>query len=707
MTNNFDTTAFYIDQAGLELSLNDFAFDATQASQVQQHLQQQQQLLHQQHQHQQRQQKQQHQQEQQKLQNLLLRDDPSQNNLSEIQSNQQQQQNDTNNPAVTTSSGAYDFRSSSAAAMTLEIMTSTGTGSASTTPVFQTHPDKINNNNNSTGANNSAASNRAAASLQQLQQQHQQQQMLLQQQQQRQQQQLRQQQQQQLQQLPQTQAQLQAQAHTQAHVQAASHHQHKDGSGGGATQHLLKPSGSEYYGTTDYSQYQYMSPLGIQPDTGAETTMAMQDQYDDEAADSNEQLRPMGFTPMLSPELTPSNPYPNLNQSMSSANEFSPLTSPAIGPHRNSQMDFISFSGGQGFSALPMQFQQAHQMQQQQLQSFQAQQQQQQQQQLLTNDSQQQAHQGLGTKHARVEINGQRPSMKRRTTVEHSTVNGMSRSAGVTTATTAAAAAAVSVGGVGPIRGISKSSPALNPLTSSPLPSTVVRKPVVSASTSRTSRPVSLVAAPISPMVMGFPGNNHGSQVSPIVTSTTNNNNTNTPQLQSQPSPSPHLVTNMTQLSMMPASPAMFSLPASSMMPPPMTLPQQQTQNMIQTHRQLQISQPIQMQQHQQQHQHQQQYQLAIHPPVQQQQHNHFAPIGSMLRPAGSVNVSAAPMTSHADVHAPVAIAATATSTSTPALMASVDTVMSQAQNTASPSLTGTLTPKAALAPVTPASLMN
>ncbi|KAG0376270.1 hypothetical protein BGX24_008006 [Mortierella sp. AD032] len=686
MTNNFDTTAFYIDQAGLELSPNDFAFDATQANQVQQHLQQQQQLLHQQHQHQQRQQKQQHQQEQQKLQNLLLRDDPSQNNLSENQSNQQQQ-NDTNNPAVTTSSGAYDFHSSSAA-MTLEIMNPTGTGSASTTPVFQTHPDKINNNNNnSTGANNSAANNRAAASLQQLQQQHQQQQLLLQQQQQRQQQQLRQQQQQQLQQLPQTQAQLHAQA--QAHVQVAAHHQHKDGNGG-ARQHLLKPAGSEYYGAADYSQYQYMSPLGIQPDTSAETTMAMQDQYEDEAADSNEQLRPMGFTPMLSPELTPANPYPNLNQSMSSANEFSPLTSPAIGPHRNSQMDFISFSGGQGFSALPMQFQQAHQMQQQQLQNFQAQQQQ-----LLSNDAQQQAHQGLGTKHARVEMNGQRPSMKRRTTVEHTAANGMTRSTAATTVTTAAAAAAVSAGGVGPIRGMPKSSPALNPLTSSPLPSAVVRKPAVSANISRTSRPVSLVAAPISPMVMGFPGNNHAPQVSPIVTSTTNN----TPHLQSQPSPSPHLVTNMTQLSMMPSSPAMFSLPASSMMPPPMTLPQQQTQNMIQTHRQLQISQPIQMQQ--QQHQHQQ-YQLAIHPPVQQQQHNHFAPIGSMLRPAGSVNVSAASMTTsnagHAAVLAPAPIATKATST--PALMASVDTVMSQAPNTASPSL-------ADLAPVTPASLMN
>ncbi|KAF9900463.1 hypothetical protein EC991_007310 [Linnemannia zychae] len=701
MTNNFDTTAFYIDQAGLELSLNDFAFDATQASQVQQQLQQQQQLLHQQHQHQQHQQKQQHQQEQQKLQNLLLRDDPSSSHQSNTSENHQSnQQHDANSSTITTSSGTYDFRAASA--MTIEMMNHpTGTGSASTTPVFQTHPDKVNNNNSS---NNSAASSRSAASLQQLQQQHQQQQLLLQQQQQRQQQQLRQQQQQQLQQLPQTQAQLQAQAQAQAqaaqaqvhvHSTTTHHQQHKDGGSGARQQqqHLLKPAGNEYYGATDYSQYQYMSPLGIQPDPSAETTIAMSDQYEDEtAADSTEHLRPMGFTPMLSPELTPANPYPNLNQSMSSTNEFSPLTSPAIGPHRNSQMDFISFSGGQGFAALPMQFQQAHQMQQQQLQNFQAQQQQQ----LLSSDAQQQGHQGLGTKHARVEMNGQRPPMKRRTTVEHSASNGMTRGASATSATTGVTA--VTVGGVGPIRGMSKSSPALGPLTSSPLPSAVVRKPVVSASTSRTSRPVSMVAAPISPMVMGFPGNNHP-QVSPIVTSTTNNNN-NTPQVQSQPSPSPHLVTNMTQLSMMPASPAMFSLPASSMMPPPMTLPQQQTQNMAQTHRQLQISQPVQIQQ-------QQQYQLAIHPPN-QQQHNHFAPIGSMLRPAGSVNVSVAPMTTsiagHNAVLASASIASTASST--PVIMSTVDTAMPQAPNTASPSLAGTMTPKA-LAPVTPASLMN
>lgn len=280
MTNNFDNTAFYLDPAGLELSLSDFAFDATQASRVQQHLQQQQhqqQLLHQQHQHQQHQQKQQHQQEQQKLQNLLLRDDPS--SSSEIQSNNNNNSNDTSSSTVTTSSGPYDFRP----AMTMEMMNTSGTGSASTTPVFQTHPDKTDNTNHSNGNGN-----QAAASLQQLQQQHQQQQLLLQQQQQRQQQQLRQQQQQQLQQLPQTQAQLQAQAQVEAHAHA--HQQNKDGS---VRQNLLKPNGSDYYAGADYSQYQYMSPLGIQPDTSVETTMTMPEQFEEEAADSSEQLRPM------------------------------------------------------------------------------------------------------------------------------------------------------------------------------------------------------------------------------------------------------------------------------------------------------------------------------------------------------------------------------------------------------------------------------
>ncbi|KAF9117391.1 hypothetical protein BGX30_005529 [Mortierella sp. GBA39] len=695
MTNNFDNTSFYLDQAGLELSLSDFAFDATQASQVQQHLQQQQQqqqLLHQQHQHQQRQQKQQHQQEQQKLQNLLLRDDPSQNpHSSENQSsNNNNQQHDTSAPVVTTSSGPYDFRP---AAMTMEMMNPTGTGSASTTPVFQTHPDKINNTSNNT--NNGTHS---AASLQQLQQQHQQQQLLLQQQQQRQQQQLRQQQQHQLQQLPQTQAQLQAQAQAQTHAQQA-HHQHKDGAAA-VRQNLLKPTGSDYYAAAaaDYSHYQYMSPMGIQPDNSVEAAITMPEQFDEEAADSTEQLRPMGFiqgTPMLSPELTPANPYPNLPQSMSSSDGFTPLTSPAIGPHRNSQMDYISFTNGQGFSALPMQFQQAHQIQQQQLQNFQAQQQQQ----FLSSDiqqQQQQVHQGIGTKHARDVANGQRPGLKRRPTVEHSAANGVgSRTAASTpvTATVAAAANATAsiVGGGGPIRLMSKSSPALGPLTSTPLSQAGARKPVVSASTSRISRPSSLVPAPASPMGMHFSGGNHRITPSPIMTSTING----TPQPQSQPSPSPHLVGGMNQLSMMPASPAMFSLPASSMMPPPMTLPQQQTQNHIQTHRQLQISQPVHMQQQQQQ------YQLSIHPPqqLQQQQHNHFAPIGSMLRPAGS----AAPMAAATIASTPMPIAAA----TTPTMGTSADTMMSQSQNTASPSLTGTLTPKFALAPVTPASLMK
>ncbi|KAG0289226.1 hypothetical protein BGZ96_007176 [Linnemannia gamsii] len=712
MTNNFDNTAFYLDPAGLELSLADFAFDATQASQVQQHLQQQQhqqQLLHQQHQHQQHQQKQQHQQEQQKLQNLLLRDDPSSSSetQSNNNSNNNKNNNDTSSSTVTTSSGPYDFRP----AMTMEMMNPTGTGSASTTPVFQTHPDKINNTNNSNGN-----ANQAAASLQQLQQQHQQQQLLLQQQQQQQQQHLRQQQQQQLQQLPQTQAQLQAQAQVQSH-HAQAHHQNKDGS---VRQNLLKSNGSDYYAGADYSQYQYISPLGMQPDTNVETTMTMPEQFEEEAADSGEQLRPMTFTPMLSPELTPANPYPNLPQSMPSGDRFTPLTSPAIGPHRTSQMDYISFSSGQGFSALPMQFQQAHQIQQQQLQNFQAQQQQQQQ--FLSNDAQQQqqqqqqqqVHQGIGTKHARAEANGQRPGLKRRPTAEHSTAaNGVGpRNSGSITGTAAAVSASMAasnVGGVGSIRVMSKSSPALGPLSSTPLSPAGARKPVVSAGTSRTSRPVSLVPGSASPMGMQFSGSAHRITPSPIMTSTINNNNTSVPQ--SQPSPSPHLVGGMNQLSMMPVSPAMFSLPASSMMPPPINLPQQQTQNHTQTHRQLQISHPVQIQQQQQQ-----QYQLSIHQPQQlqqqqqqQPQHNHFAPIGSMLRPTGSVNVSAAPLTAAqaAIVSAPVHIAATTATTSMPAMTASIEMVMSQAHNTASPSMNGTFTPKMALAPVTPGLLMN
>jgi hypothetical protein len=299
MSYNFDNTSFSLDQAGLELSLNDFSFDPSQASQVQQHLQQQhlqqqqqqlaqhqeqQQRQHQQHQQQQQQQQQQ---DQRQLQNLLLQDESSNQHDSENQWQRQQQQQ----PQIMDTGGAsgdsrqarstLDYHPSASMDM---LAPSVSSSSGPTTPIVQTHPDKL---------------HRPGPSLQQqLQQQHQQQQLLLQQQQQRQQEQLRQQQQQQLQQLPQAQAQqpqqshvqvqVQAQARVRAQVQAQAQMQnqgHKDGGngGGGARGHqLLTPAGSEYYSSADFSQY--MSPLGIQPDntTAETTTMVLNDQFEDD-----------------------------------------------------------------------------------------------------------------------------------------------------------------------------------------------------------------------------------------------------------------------------------------------------------------------------------------------------------------------------------------------------------------------------------------
>ncbi|KAF9194386.1 hypothetical protein BGZ51_000138 [Haplosporangium sp. Z 767] len=647
MTYNFDSSSFSLDQAGLELSLNDFSFDPAQASQVQQRLQQQEQ----------RQQQQQFQQQNhQRLQKLLLRDDPSQSIVIENQAQSQQSMNESASNAV---SGAYTFRP------TLAVdMMNPASVSASTTPVFQTHPDKVNNGGGLVGQ-----------SIQhQIQQQHRQQQLLLQQQQQRQQQQLLMQQQQQLQQFP----------HSQAQVPKE-----------GARSQLLTPAGSEYY-ATDYSQY--MSPLGIQPATTAtETTVIMADQFEEEEVQ---------FTPLISPAITPAHPYPNVPHPISTSNEiFSPLTSPALQPHRTSQIDYVSFSG-QSFSSLPMQFQQAHQAQQQQmqqqLQQFQSQSQsqsqtqaqtqpqsdpsqalqqqpqfqQQQQQQNELMQQQLQTNPGIGAKHARVDtqsssLMGQRPSMKRRTTVERTAgglIPALPRSTG------------------GPIRNaLPKSSPALRPLVSHPISPATARK-----STTGTGRPRSAsAAAPISPMVMHFPGNGQPTP-SPILTSTSQNGTPSYPQ--SQPSPSPHLVSNMNQLSMMPPSPALFALPASSMIPlqgSSMTLPSQQSQSLVQTPRQLSISHPVQSQQQKQQPSQDNQQ------TVNQQQH---------LAPQASQPPSSAALLKSTGYVANVPLAPLAPSIPGSNGEATAD---DNGSIPPTPSPAGSGSSKSSLAPVTPASLMN
>ncbi|KAF9953571.1 hypothetical protein BGZ72_005324 [Mortierella alpina] len=671
MSFNFDNSSFNLNQAGLELSLSDFAFDPAQATQVQQHLQQQQQ----QHQQQQQQQQQQHhqqqqqqqlqqqhqqkqlqQQEQRQLQNLLLHDDPAQNLSTE---NQTQHQQIMNNENPSTSS-SYDFTPSMSADMMASI-----SASASTTPHFQTHPDKI--------AKSNGASLNATSLQQQLQQQHRQQQLFLQQQQQRQQQQLLQQQHQQLQQFPQTQTQVSKE---------------------GTRQQLLTPAGSEYY-TSDYTQY--MSPLGMQPMTTSESTVDVSDQFEEE-----EEVQ---FTPLISPAMTPSHPYSNVAAPMSTSNEiFSPLTSPALQPHRTSQIDYLSFSGP-GFSSLPIQFQQAHQVQQQQIQQLQqlqsqsqAEPQQQQQQQLqhqqlqlqhdqqkkLTNQLQQQLQrqhqlqqqrQGQGTKHALADTknsaqSSQRPPMKRRNTVERDGVNVQQ--------TPAHSRSASGAGGGGPVRtALPKSSPAMRPVTSHPISPTGLRKQNVSTpSRSRSSSTL----APLSPMVIQFPTSNGRPTPSPIMTATSQPQALQSASTaHSQPSPSPLLVTNMNHLSMMPPSPAPFVLPASSMIPlkdSPMILPMQQSQGQVQAPRQLRISQPLQVQQ-----QHQQQLQVQLQP--QQRQSPPTAAQSVQISPSPS---NGAPLTQNNNA----------------------DVIMtSESQQGSTTPSSGSGTPKSALAPVTPASLMN
>ncbi|KAI8600914.1 hypothetical protein EDD21DRAFT_121402 [Dissophora ornata] len=390
--------------------------------------------------------------------------------------------------------------------------------------------------------------------------------------------------------------------------------------------------------------------------------------------------------------MTPSHPFSTLPHPMSTAGEiFSPLTSPALQPHRSSQMDYLSFSGP-NFSSLPLQFQQAHHTQQQQIQN-QLQQLQSQTQSDSSQSSQQlqlqQQNQGVGTKHARVDtsspaLNSQRPPLKRRTTVERTS----------TTLASVIPRSAAGAGGGGPVRvALSKSSPAIRPLASnSPISPAALRK---QPTNSNRIRPSSSALAPSSPLAIHFPGGNNNNvnirpTPSPILTSTSQPMSS---QAQSQASPSPHLISNMNHLSMMPASPAMFALPASSMMPPPrspMILPSQHSQNPVQTPRQLSISQlPGQAQRPQQKG-----YQISIHQPIQPSQ----APsTGSILKPVGSNGSNA--------TNAAAMIKTTSATATVPA--AAVANAVQGSESAVATSSSGSNTSTSTLAPVTPASLMN
>ncbi|KAG0285306.1 hypothetical protein BGZ96_010426, partial [Linnemannia gamsii] len=125
MAFNFDDT-FSLDQPGMELSLNDFSFDPTQANLQQQH---QQQLQIQQ------QQQQQQQDQHQELHNMLLQDGGNNNNNNNTAVSNGMQTGSIN--TVPVSSGAFDFHPS---ALSTDMMVP---ASASTTPIFQTNPDKI------------------------------------------------------------------------------------------------------------------------------------------------------------------------------------------------------------------------------------------------------------------------------------------------------------------------------------------------------------------------------------------------------------------------------------------------------------------------------------------------------------------------------------------------------------------------------------
>ncbi|KAF9566829.1 hypothetical protein EC968_003572 [Mortierella alpina] len=593
MAFNFDSS-FGLDQAGLELSLNDFSFDSSQAGQP-----------HTQHP------------QQRELHNMLLQDDHNHSG-GHTQAMDHSQ----------TPPGTFDFHPS---ALTPDML-----ASASTTPVFQTNPDK---------------GNLPSQSLQQ-QLHNQQHQQLLQQQNQQQQQQQQQHQQQH----------FQNQQQQQQHVIPTSQQDQ-----------LLTPAGSDYY-STDYTQF--MSPLGVQPDT-SDAAMTITDQFEDDE---------VFFTPLISPAMTPSHPYSSLPHALSTANEiFSPLTSPALQPHRSSTIDYLSFSG-QNFSPLPMQFHQAqaqqqhiqhqfHQLhaqpqpdlapqtpQQQQLQHQQHQQQ-------LAIDVQQQQIQGSQTSlmkpSTRIDaqspaLNARRPSIKRKTTVERVT-NGLTTTVPRST---------------GPVRvALPKSSPALRPLTN-PLSPATLRK-------QQSSRGRSSSIAPASPLIMHFPSGRPSP--SPLLIATTQ-----PPTSVSQASPSPRLVTNMHQLSMMPSSPmafanasggpkspALFALPASSMMPPPrspMTLPSASQNQTVHTPRQLSL----------------------VPAPQQLQVHNQNQP--STHQPSSPNRPSPALRPADNEPSPPLSLSSTdKTEPTTNAPASSSSTVASAA----------VLTPKSALAPVTPASLMN
>ncbi|KAK3828439.1 MAG: hypothetical protein J3Q66DRAFT_322666 [Benniella sp.] len=408
-----------------------------------------------------------------------------------------------------------------------------------------------------------------------------------------------------------------------------------------------------------------MSPLAVQPNATSDTTIAATEQVEEEED---------FFTPLISPAMTPSHPYANLTHALSTANEiFSPLTSPALQPHRT-PIDFLSLSG-QAFTPLPSQFHQA-QAQQQHLQHQLSQLQSQPQPELTTQNQahqhqlqlhqqhqlqqqlqqQIQASQASSSSQQRIDprspcISAQRPVAKRRPTAER--VNGLN----VTTPRSA-----------GPVRsGLTKSS--------SPMSPSSLRK-------QQAGRGRSSSITPSSPLAMHFPTGRP--TPSPLLISTTQ------PPLSqaSQASPSPRLVTNMHQLSMIPpspmgiinmsngpSSPALFSLPASSMMPPPsspMILPS--ATQIIGTPRQRSLAQP------QQPIQIQSQYQLSIHQPISIGQSSpallpiaeHGMPVGNMYTPVS------APPSDRSD--------------------------SSIASRTAS---SASSTPKSALAPVTPASLMN
>ncbi|KAF9542674.1 hypothetical protein EC957_001729 [Mortierella hygrophila] len=648
MAFNFDDT-FSLDQPGLELSLNDFSFDPSQTN-LQQH-QQQLQLQ----QHQQQQQQDQH----RELHNMLLQDNGNNSNSNNTTISNGMQAGSIS--TVPVSSGAFDFHPS---ALSTDMMVP---ASASTTPVFQTNPDKI--------------AQSLQQQLQQQQQQQQQQQLFLHQQQQQQLHQQQQQQQQQLQQQLQQQQQQPTHQQQQQNFHSPHHHhvlqqqqqqqpqQQQQAQlvhpiPASQQEQLLTPASSDFY-STDYTQY--MSPLGIAPapDTTDAAAMVITDQFDDDE---------VFFTPLISPAMTPSHPYSNLPHALSTANEiFSPLTSPALQPHRTSAIDYLSFSG-QSFSPLPMQLHQAQSAQQQlqqQLQQLQSQpqvdlsqqqqlQNQQNQQQLQFQQQQNQVSQASGSKTPRIDMRSpalnaqqQRPPMKRKTTVERVT-NGLTpavpRSAG-------------------PVRvALSKNSPAMRPIASPMSPATLRKQ--------QASRPRSSPIAPASPLTMHFPTNRPSP--SPLLISTAHPSSQT-----SQASPSPRLVTNMHQLSMVPSSPmgfvnlsngplspALFALPASSMMPPPrspMILPSASQNQGLNTQRQLSLVQP----------QHviaQNQHQLSIHQPISAAQPS---PALKPIAESGTVNKSPGSSVAVANPTAGL------------------------------PAASVSIAPKSALAPVTPASLMN